>query len=72
MIGGLGNDIYVVRNASDLAVENVNEGIDTVRAFIGYKLNQNIENLELMGVEALNGTGNDLANKITATARPMC
>ena len=31
MVGGLGNDTYVVDNTGDVVTENAGEGIDTVQ-----------------------------------------
>jgi Ca2+-binding RTX toxin-like protein len=67
MYGGLGNDIYWVDNASDLASETDaggldNGGTDTVNASVSYTLGSFIERLTLTGTAAINGTGNDLNN----------
>jgi Ca2+-binding RTX toxin-like protein len=64
MSGGGGNDTYVVNSALDVVVENLNEGIDTVQSAVSYTLGANLENLMLLGVAAINGTGNDLNNTI--------
>jgi len=66
LIGGAGNDTYVVDNIGDVITENFAEGTDTVQAFIGYALADNVENLMLTGTDAINGTGNRLDNVITA------
>ena len=68
MIGGAGNDIYFVDNANDVVVENADEGLDTVYSTVTYTLSANVENLLLFGNTAINGTGNDLANKIVGNA----
>ena len=68
MTGGLGNDTYVVDNAGDVAVENANEGIDTVQSSISFTLGGNIENLTLTGSGNINGTGNTLDNTITGNS----
>ena len=65
--GGAGNDIYIVDSASDQVIENENEGTDTVESTISHTLAANIENLTLRGAGNLNGTGNSLANIMTAT-----
>ncbi|MBD2268320.1 calcium-binding protein [Anabaena sp. FACHB-1391] len=64
LIGGLGDDNYVVDNTNDIITENANEGMDTVYISINYALSGNIENLTLTGT-ATNGTGNELNNVIT-------
>jgi Ca2+-binding RTX toxin-like protein len=68
MRGGAGNDLYLVDNAGDFAVESANEGVDTVRSVISFVLPANVENLLLTGTSAINGSGNALANTITGNA----
>ena len=72
LVGGLGDDIYLIRAPGDNAVERAGEGIDTVRAFRAYELDDNVENLFLQtlrnaageGVAGVNGIGNTLDNLI--------
>jgi Ca2+-binding RTX toxin-like protein len=68
MIGGTGNDSYFVDNSQDKVVEEVNEGIDEVHAFISWTLAANVENLFLRGAAVINGTGNELDNAITGNS----
>jgi trimeric autotransporter adhesin len=68
MTGGLGNDTYVIDNAGDAVIEYLAEGSDTVQSFITYSLGANIENLTLVGTSTVNGTGNELDNKLTGNA----
>ncbi len=70
MEGGLGNDTYYVDTTAvgttgDLVVEKPNEGIDTVISTVTFTLKSNVENLTLVGPDAINGTGNELANVLT-------
>ncbi|MEH7866668.1 calcium-binding protein [Rhizobium laguerreae] len=69
MSGGTGDDTYVVDIATDLVIENVNEGTDTVQtALVAYTLGSNLENLTYTGSASFTGTGNALANTITGGA----
>ncbi|MFT8245742.1 hypothetical protein [Roseomonas sp. BN140053] len=63
--GGLGNDTYVVDNGGDTVSEEGGDGIDTVRASVSFTLAGGVEQLVLLGTEALDGTGNALANSLT-------
>ena len=82
MLGSTGNDTYIVGEAGDIVTELLGEGTDTVESTISYTLGDNVENLTLRGGAApvgaltfaaaaasavLVGTGNGLANVITAT-----
>ena len=68
MVGGLGNDIYVVDAAGDVVTELASQGTDTVQSSISYVLGSNVENLQLTGSAAINATGNTLANTLTGNA----
>ncbi|MBF9234509.1 calcium-binding protein, partial [Microvirga alba] len=68
LIGGAGNDVYKVRDTLDELVENPNEGIDTVIAFVSYTLKTNFENLTLSGSADINGKGNDADNELIGNA----
>lgn len=63
--GGTGNDTYFVNFTGTQVVENAGEGTDLVKASIDYALTGNVENLELTGDAAIDGTGNSGANRIT-------
>ena|GEM_PF-2009796 len=74
MAGGAGNDTYIVDSAGDQVSESTTPtsgmdagGIDTVKSAVTWSLASNafVENLQLTGNAAINGTGNDLANTIT-------
>jgi trimeric autotransporter adhesin len=64
MIGGRGDDSYIVADAGDTVVESANEGTDTVYSAINYRLAANLENLVLQGTAGLQGYGNNLGNSI--------
>jgi Ca2+-binding RTX toxin-like protein len=67
LIGGADDDTYVVNNTSDVIMENINEGSDTIQTSITFSLStlSNIENLALTGTANINGTGNAADNVIT-------
>ncbi|MDO8414883.1 MAG: calcium-binding protein [Agitococcus sp.] len=71
MYGGAGNDKYIVDNLSDVAIEALNAGVDTVEASVNFILGDNIENLNVSG-SILNvgsyGVGNALDNVINGAA----
>ena len=69
MFGGAGNDRYRVDNIGDVVDEDVDDngddgGIELVETRISYVLGDYLENLTLLGSDAIDGAGNDLANKI--------
>ena len=76
MEGGVGNDIYTVDTYSedgfagndDQVVELAGGGTDLVNALVSYRLPDEVEKLTLIGVAAINGTGNLLANTIVGNA----
>lgn len=71
MIGGAGDDLYTVDNVGDVVVELAGGGTDEVRTTLNsYALAANVENLTFLGTGTFTGTGNELANVITATSGP--
>ena len=68
MVGGAGNDTYVVDAAGDVVTELPGEGTDTVQSSISYTLGANVENLDADGVGDINATGNTLDNTLTGNA----
>ena len=70
LTGGEGDDVYIVDHVRDRISEitTVLGGNDTVRSSQAFTLPNGVENLELTGLQGLNGTGNDGANSITGNA----
>ncbi|MDO8416668.1 MAG: calcium-binding protein, partial [Agitococcus sp.] len=68
LIGGFGDDAYVIDDVGDVIVENLEEGIDTVETNLNYTLIANLENLILTGTANLNGTGNELNNTLNGNS----
>jgi Ca2+-binding RTX toxin-like protein len=53
---------------SDVVTELSSEGTDAVQASVSHSLGANVENLTLIGISAINGTGNALANTLVGNA----
>ena len=69
MIGGKGDDTYYVSNATDVIIENEDEGIDTVISDISYHLGNNVENLTIEGTRAnVKAEGNNIGNIIIGSS----
>jgi Ca2+-binding RTX toxin-like protein len=68
MSGGTGDDTYYVDDTGDTVAEAADEGTDTVVSTVGFALGADVENLTLSGDAAIDGTGNDLANKLSGNA----
>jgi Ca2+-binding RTX toxin-like protein len=64
MMGGDSGDYYVVDNADDVVIEQANEGRDVVYATVSHTLGNNVEYLQLMGSDAIDGTGNSQDNTL--------
>jgi Ca2+-binding RTX toxin-like protein len=65
LIGGAGNDTYLVDASGDRLTELDKGGTDLVKsAAADYTLDPNVENLTLIGTGNGKGTGNELANLI--------
>jgi trimeric autotransporter adhesin len=63
MVGGAGNDSYSVSSINDKITELAGGGIDVVLTDLsGITLAAQVENLELIGLGDISGTGNELSN----------
>lgn len=68
MDGGAGSDTYLVDQAGDQVMEGADGGTDLVRATVSHALAEHVEDLVLLGMAGLRGSGNLLANRISGTA----
>lgn len=68
LMGGVGNDTYLVDSISDIISEYINEGIDSVKSSVSYILSSNLENISLIGLLAINATGNELNNTLVGNS----
>ncbi|MFT3736412.1 MAG: calcium-binding protein [Rhodocyclaceae bacterium] len=64
LVGGTGNDLYIVNSGQDQIMELEEEGSDSVQSSVSYALSSHVENLLLMGLGNLEGTGNEISNLI--------
>ena len=61
--GGIGNDTYYINSQVEQVVERVDEGVDSVHAYVdNLSLAENVENLYLVNQSITSGTGNTLNN----------
>ncbi|WP_238364099.1 calcium-binding protein [Mesobacterium pallidum] len=70
MVGGTGSDVYIVDDAGDVIIEAAGEGRDSVESSISIALsdlNQQLEDLTLIGTGDMDGAGNGRPNVITGT-----
>jgi Ca2+-binding RTX toxin-like protein len=68
MVGGMGDDTYVVDNTADRITEDSLGGVDAVQTSVSYTLGVFVENLTLTGTGAISGTGNDGNNLIVGNS----
>ncbi len=62
--GGTGDDLYIIDRATDVIHESTTSGTDTIQSIVTYALPTNVENLTLVGLATISGTGNADANII--------
>jgi len=65
MVGGAGDDTYVIDRSGERVFEAPGAGWDLVRASVSFRLPENVEGLQLLGGEDLDGWGNGGDNRLT-------
>jgi Ca2+-binding RTX toxin-like protein len=69
LLGGMGDDLYVVEATGDTVLEYANEGTDTVSTALSvFYLRDNVENLVYTGSGTFSGVGSADANTMIAGA----
>jgi Ca2+-binding RTX toxin-like protein len=71
LVGGTlssSSDLFVVNNASDIITVGSTHGTDTIQSSVSFTASANVADLTLTGTANLTGTGNSIANVITANA----
>ena len=68
LTGGLDDDVFVLDNIGDVAIELPGGGHDRVESSVTMILAAEIEDLTLIGSGNINGTGNDLDNTVLGNA----
>ena len=68
LLGGAGDDTYVVYSTLDILTESAGNGTDTVETYITYALDDNFENLVVVG-DGVAAYGNELDNRITGNGK---
>ncbi|MDJ0902728.1 MAG: Calx-beta domain-containing protein [Xenococcus sp. MO_188.B8] len=70
--GGAGADIYLVDSSSDIVIETLksisSSERDLIQSSASYTLPENVENLDLLGTDNLEGIGNELNNSINGNS----
>ena len=67
LVGGAGNDTYIITQLGDTILEDANRGRDVVLTTIDYTLPDNVENFQATGPTGLHLTGNGLDNIFKGT-----
>lgn len=68
LAGGVGDDTYLIESTADVISENASSGVDTVISAFSYSLGDNLENISLIGSDAVSGTGNALNNYLSGNS----
>jgi Ca2+-binding RTX toxin-like protein len=66
--GGLGADILITDSAKVHLIERTAEGFDRVQSTVSYKLNMNVDRLELIGTKDINATGKQALDSLVGNS----
>ena len=69
LLGGLGDDTYLIDVSGEIIIEQFGEGADLTLSSAPYALLANVEHLTLAGALNVNGLGNVLDNRLTGNGR---
>jgi Ca2+-binding RTX toxin-like protein len=69
VMGGFGDDLYIIDQTSFKLYEKAHDGTDTVQSSVSWTLGKNFEALKLTGSGAINGNGNELGNDILGNSK---
>jgi Ca2+-binding RTX toxin-like protein len=68
LIGGTGNDLFVVNNSADVVLDTSATATNSIQSSVNYTLPTNVNSLLLIGSGNITGTGNAVADVLTAGA----
>ncbi|MHB1586281.1 MAG: lipase family protein [Acidiferrobacteraceae bacterium] len=68
LVGGTGNDTFVVNDPSEVVIAQPNTPNNTILSSVSYTLPANVQNLTLTGSANLTATGNTLNDVLTGNA----
>ena len=68
LIGGAGNDVFLVNNSGDVVQDSASTTQDTIESLVGYSLVTNVNYLQLTGTAALTGTANSASDTIASNS----
>ena len=68
LVGGTGSDLFIVNVSSDIVNVGSTHGNDTIQSSVSFNAASNVANLIFTGSSNVAGTGNSLADVITANS----
>ena len=68
LVGGTGNDLFVVNFTGDIVTVGSTHGSDTINSSVSFSAAANVANLMLIGTANISAIGNSLANVLTANS----